>query len=299
MIPRPFASGLASHSLVSQAKLLNKLFGLLLAVCFSAFYWPRLLWMFHIWRSDGIYSFAFLVPVFSACLVFIKRGRLKELAPRPSKTGVLIVAMSVSLTIILDRSKFRLFSATPILIVGSVAGTVWAVWGMEALRILAFPIGFLLFLVPLPPLLVRAIDYPLQELCTRVTATLAHMCRIEAQQMGAVLYLPNFTMQIVPACNGLRSAVAMLAVAVVYGYLVRGPLYRKLLLIALAIPSAYLANFVRLFCDVFVTNALGSRFLPYEAAYDYVWGFLIFVSALFFLFAFARLLRCNKFRAIS
>jgi len=291
-----------SHVTVRQdwnTRLGNRLFGPLLVVGFAAFFWPRLLWISQLWVSDGFYSFSVLVPIVSIGIIFLKRAKLKELPHNPSKTGVLIVVAAVSLTILLDGSGLSLKSATPVLILSSVAGTAWAVGGMAMLRTLSFPLGFLLFLVPVPPVVVATVDYPLQELCARVTATLAQMSGIDARQVGAMVYLPNFTMGIAPACNGLRSSIAMLALGVLYVYLVEGPLSRKLLLVVFAIPLAYLANFVRLFSDVFVVNALGSRFLPYEAAYDYVWGFLVFLLAVILFFTLAHLLRCKKFRAIS
>ncbi len=279
--------------------LINKLLGIAVTFSVVAFFWPRLVWMCRLWLSDGLYSFSFVVPLISAGIIFLKRPSLERVATNPCNAGLLVVLVAVFLTILLDWSGLRLYSLTPLLIASSMAGILWAVWGAEVLRALAFPIGFLLFLVPVPPPFIRTIDYPLQELCARVTSAFAQLGGIDARQVGATVYLPNFTMGVAPACNGLRSSVAMLSLAVVYAHLVRGALARKLLLVALAIPLAYLANFIRLFCDVFVVNALGPRFLPYEGAYDYAWGFLIFMLAVVFLFGLARVLRCDKFREIS
>jgi exosortase len=279
--------------------MLNELLALLVAVWLVVLDWRRIAWLAELSRSDGIYSFSPLVPVFSALIVFLKRTRLRELPRTPSSAGVLLFAAAASVTVLLDRSGWPLLSATPLLIATSVAGIIWATYGSEVLREVAFPIGFLLLLVPVPPPLVRMADYPLQKLCADVAACLAHLSRIDARQIGVVLYLRGATIRIAPPCDGLRSSVAMLTVAVAYTYLVTAPLLRKVLLVAAAIPLAYLANFLRLLCDVWVVNALGFRLLPYEADYDYVWGFLIFAVAAVLLCAMARVIGCSRFRAIS
>ena len=279
--------------------MVNKLLMLLVLACLVALHWRRIVWLAELSRSDGIYSFSPLVPLFSGLTVFLKRARLRELPHKPSGAGVVLFAAAVFATVLLDRSGWPLLSATPLLIVLSAAGIIWAAWGREVVRELAFPVGFLLLLVPIPPPLVCMADYPLQKLCADVAAGLAHLSRIDARQVGVVLYFRSATMRVAPPCDGLRSSAAMLVVAVAYTYLVSGPLLRKVMLVALAIPLAYLANFLRLLCDVWVVNALGSRLLPYEAGYDYAWGFLIFALAALLLCAMARVIGCSEFRAIS
>ncbi len=52
-----------------------------------------------------------------------------------------------------------------------IAGIVLYVWGREHFRILAFPIAFLLLMIPLPTIIFNQIAFPLQLLASRAGET--------------------------------------------------------------------------------------------------------------------------------
>jgi len=261
--------------------------------------WPRLVMMVSLWAADGFYSFCFFVPPIAIFLAWKRRARIREAAGTPSTAGLVLCSCAVLLTLLLEFSGLYLSSATPILLVGILAGAIWALYGAAVLRILAFPLLFLLMLLPVPPVFVAAIDYPLQEFCARVTTLFAGLVGIPAYRSGASIYLPNFTMGIAPECNGLRSSFALVALAILLCYLTDGGWRAKFVLVASSIPLAYLANFFRLFTDAVVVNSLGSRFLIYEHTWDLVWGFLTFIIASLLLFSLAGLLKCASLRSIT
>ncbi len=281
------------HALMHTMAILLLLSGVVILL------WPRLISMVRIWTGDGLYSFCFLIAPLSAFLAWKKRKRISAAQTNPSPLGLVMVAGTVGAILSLDRLGLSLISLTPLFLIGILGGTLWALYGFPLVRLLAFPLLLLLFLMPLPPVIPEAIDYPLQEFCARFTTQAAQSIGIQAQRYGASVELPNFTLGVAPACNGLRSSVSLLLLGVLFAYLCEGPIAGKVSLVAAAVPVAYLANFIRLFSDVVVVNALGSRFLPYEAIWDHVWGFLTFLVASLFLFEIARLFKCAKFRSIT
>ncbi len=241
----------------------------------------------------------FLVAPVSAFLVWKKRNAFRAVPFEPSRWGLALVLATTALTLALDLSGLRLYSLTPFIIVGILAGGIWAVYGFKVVRILSFPTLFLLFLLPVPPVIVFAIDYPLQEFGASVTTELVRLIGIPAYRAGANVYLPNFTMGVAWACNGVSSSFAMLALAVLLGYLSSGPPRGKVFLGLSAVPIAYVVNTLRLFVDAVVVNALGQKFLRFELYWDYAWGFLAFVLGTLALLRLRNWLKCGNFRPIT
>jgi exosortase J len=271
----------------------------LLILALGVVFWPRLQWIAQLWATDSLYSASLLVPVICVVIASLKWHSIRE--RNPSAIGLVLVATAVSITIALDLTQVAIYSATPLLLIIAISGVILAGWGYQALRTLAFPILFLLFLVPVPPAMLARFDYPLQEMCARVTSVLAGLGGIETHRVGALLLFadPQVSVNVAPSCNGLRSVLAIAITAVLYVYLIRGAWYKKLAILVAAVPLAYMANFVRLLGVVLFVNWSGERFIQFEPICDHVLGFLLFSLAVLFLFLWARLLQCNQLREIG
>jgi exosortase len=267
----------------------------------AAFFWRRLDTLAVAWVTDGIYSVCPLVPLVSLGLVYLKRNRLRELPAKPSLMGLAVVALAVLGTVWLDHVGILVLSLTPVLLIFTLAGVVLATWGWATLRQVAFPLAFLLFLLPVPPRVMSAIDFPLQALCTRTTVGLANLAGLRLQSAGAQLQFPdpNLAIIVAPACNGLRSAVSLLAIAAVYAYILKGSRGRRFLLLAAAIPLAYFGNLVRLLSTVGILQEAGERALKYMPMIDPFLGLAAFSLSLGLLFLLARGLKCSEFQLIA
>lgn len=219
----------------------------------------------------------------------------------PSALGLGVTALTVAVTVGLDHMGMLMLTLTPALIVATLAGILLATWGWAMLRQLAFPLVFLLFLLPLPPRVMAAIDYPLQTVCTRATAGIAHAAGLGVTSAGAQLQFPdpNLGIIVAPGCNGLRSSVSLLLIAAVYAYLLRGSKLRRTALVAAAIPLAYVGNFVRLLGAVEIIGRAGEAALKYMTWVDNCLGLLAFALSLALLFFLARTLRCGEFQHIG
>ena len=252
----------------------------------------RLRALVDLWRHDSLYSMGPLILLASVWLVCRDRRRLAAMPPQPHWLGPLLL---VAVPLLIPWLPF-----TPVILIIALCGIVLTVWGARFLRAVAFPIGFLFFTSPIPTPLVAWADYPLQLFCAHVTEIFAHVAGFRVARQGAAIILPNFHMYVAPECNGLRSAVALLALTVVWTHLIAGKPVFKTVLLAAAVPIAYMCNFLRLFVDVFITNALGqSRFACYEHAYDLLCGFLIFLGSAWTMVQLGALLKCRSIKAIS
>lgn len=267
----------------------------LIAVLLGGLFWHRLLWMGHLWWSDGLYSLSALVPLVSLGIVYSKWNKLCTLPCNPSPAGAVAVTAVAAVTVATDRLGI-LRSLTPLLLAGMLCGIVLALWGYAALKELFFPIAFLLLLVPIPPILLEKIDLPLQIMCAKAVEVGSRLTGLHAQRVGSILIFPGSgTIDVVPACNGVRSAITMLMLSIICAYLSRASWYSRLAVVAAAVPIAYFANLLRLFGIVSGAHFLGGWFMSHEQAFDHVFGLFLFCGCVAILLLWARLVKCTTF----
>lgn len=269
------------------------------AVLILMLFWDRLVWMFDLWRSDGLYSLSAVVPVVSTAVVWSKRKQLAALPVQPSRWGVVLVMFTAGITLAADWLNI-LHSFTPLLLVAMLGGIVLGFWGTAVLKELLFPLTFLLLLVPIPPPVLERIDLPLQIICAKAVAALAHLARMPAERTGSMLVFPDSSrINVAPACNGVRSAITMSMLSIVYVYLSRDRWYSKVAVVAAAVPIAYFSNLVRLLGVVSGADLLGWRFMEYEQTFDLMFGALVFIGCVLLLLLWARVVRCRALMEIS
>lgn len=284
---------------VKSARLTELLpYGLVVSLSVGLF-WKRLLWVGHLWWYDGLYSLSALVPLISLAIVYAKRQKLASVAASPSRLGGIVVMTAAAMTLAADRFDM-LHSLTPMLVAMMLSGIVLGLWGRAMLKELLFPIAFLLLLVPVPPALLESIDLPLQILCAKVVASLSHEMGLPVERMGSLILFPGSgSINIAPACNGVRSAVTMLMLSIVLVYLSRGRWPSKLAVVVAAVPLAYLANLMRLFGIVSGARLLGGQFMNYEQTFDHVFGLFVFSGCVGMLLLWARIVKCKTVAQIS
>jgi len=293
------ASSTAGRSTAVAGTRLQLLTVPLLVLGLGVLFWSRLQWIVHLSAADSLYSAWPLVPLVSLVIAYRKRHKIERYGG--SAAGLVLVAIAVAAVILLDVTLVGLYFATPLLLILAISGVIVTAWGWRALRTLAFPVLFLLFMVPIQPSIRSRIDYPLQEMCARVTTAAARVVGIQIERAGATLLFqdPSLGVNVAPACNGLRSVLALILVAVLYLYLVRGSWYRKAAVLAVVIPLAYFANFLRLFGIVCFLEWGGQKLGGFEPIFDHVTGAILFTLAVLLLFVWARFLKCDQFQELG
>ena len=241
-----------------------------------ALYAPVLQRLVLQWWLDPNYGHGFLVPVFAGYLLWEGRSRWQQVALAPSNTGMLVMWLAIGMLIAgtlgaeLFVSRFSLL----VLVVGMVL--FLAGWGM--LRAVAFPLGYLLLMIPLPTIIYNQVTFPLQLIASRLAAACLEVVQVPVLREGNLLVLPNYTLEVVEACSGVRSLMSLVALAVAYGYVVESRQWARALLVVLMLPIAVATNAVR----VVVTGVLTYMFGPESAEgfFHLFSGWLIFLVAL-------------------
>ncbi|MAF27401.1 MAG: exosortase/archaeosortase family protein [Gemmatimonadota bacterium] len=201
------------------------------------------------WMRSGDYSHGFLIPVVSVWLLWDRREKVSAIPSRPFFPGALVVAGAV-MQMLIGVASAELFLQRSSLVLFLIGWTL-LVWGVPRLRALWFPFAYLLFMIPLPAVVWYAMAFPLQLLASQVTATALTMAGMEAVRLGNVIQLPGCTLEVADACSGLRSLVALSALAALLaeGSLVPGrgpgrPVGRMMMFLA-AVPVSIVANVLR------------------------------------------------------
>jgi exosortase len=205
------------------------------------------------WFQDPNYGHGFFVPLFAGYVIWQKRQKLKSVVHKPSGFGLMIVFFSLFL-LFLGSLGAELF-LTRISLLGVISGLIVYFAGWPALRVLTFPLLFLALMVPLPAIVYNQIVFPLQLLASGLsTACIQQSALVPVLREGNLLVLPNYTLEVVDACSGIRSLMSLITLGIAYGYLVeRNWIVRTFLALAM-VPIAVFANAARvMFTALLVT----------------------------------------------
>jgi exosortase len=250
-------------------------------------YAPNFVKLFSDWRTDENYSHGFIVPFVFAWLLWERRKQLAACDRAPRTWALLFVAFAL-LQLYAGRLGAEYFvSHTSLLVL--LAGLALYLCGRELLRLVLFPLGWLLFMIPLPAIIYYAITFPLQLFASRMASRFLDLLAVPNLREGNVIYLPHFSMGVAEACSGIRSLVSLLAFAVLFGHLFRLRVAWRWVLAASAIPFALVINAVRVAGTGLAGNYLGARYA--EGFYHLFAGWLLFVTGLVVMLGLGGMLR--------
>ncbi len=171
-----------------------------------------------------------------------------------------------------------------------VVGLILLFLGRRALRVMWFPLFFLLFMVPLPGSVVSMLTAPLKTAVSAVAAQLLHGLGYPVARAGVMLSVGQYQLLVADACAGLNSMFTLEALGLLYMNLMRyTSVARNVLLAILIIPISFAANIVRVMILVLVTYHFGDA-----AGQGFVHGFagmVLFIVGLAMILATDKLLR--------
>ncbi len=250
-------------------------------------YWSTLAHLIGQWREDPNFSHGFFVPLFSGFVIWQERDRLARIIPRPSWSGLFVLLAGLGVFII-GRMGAELFLARSSLLL-LLAGIVILFLGWNLFRALFFPWAFLLLMIPIPNIVFNQITFPLQLLASNVAAMVLPWLGVPVLREGNVINLPAMPLEVAEACSGIRSLMSLVALAIIYGYLLEKRLWVRWLLALSAVPITVLANDVR----IIGTGLLVQYWDPDKAEgyFHASWGWIIFVVSLLLLYALHGLVR--------
>jgi exosortase len=248
-------------------------------------YGPVLVHLIGQWASDENYSHGFLVIPFSVYLAWQRRAQLAAASGAPSLLSLALVVFSAA-AFVSGQFGAELF-LTRISLVGMTAGAIGWIFGGQRLRVLALPLLFLLFMIPLPALLFNQITLPLQFVASAAGETLIRTAGIPVLREGNVLQLPSGNLEVVQACSGIRSLVSLAMVGVVISCLRGAGKWTILFSAIAAAPIAIVTNALRIAGTGVASTWIGPA--AAEGFFHAFTGVVLFATAVLALVAACRL----------
>lgn len=223
-----------------------------------------------------------IAPLVVVGLFWWKR---KELLRQPMETwmpGLFLVALGLLLHIVGFRLQQVRISIVALFT--GIYGLMGLAWGPKFLRASFFPYFLFIFCVPLGTL-AEFITVPLRRVAVSIVMFIAHAAHLGVIQQGTTLSdaKGHFAYEVAPACGGIRSLIMTGMLAVVFGFMVFKVIWKRLLLILLAVPLAVAGNVLRLLAIIIAAKIGGQH--AGESVHDNTYASLLpYVPALLTLF---------------
>ena len=131
-----------------------------------------------------------------------------------------------------DLISVEVFSELPV-----ITGCVLLLAGWKVLRVLAFPIGFLIFTIPAPGWMVDGATVPLKVFISDLVTKVLYAAGYPVAQNGVVIMIGPYQLLMKDACAGMNSIFALSAIGMFYVYAFRWELkLRSLAFLVTIIP---------------------------------------------------------------
>lgn len=141
---------------------------------------------------------------------------------------------------------------------GALISILYLVAGTPVLRLLWFPLVYLLFVFPPPDTMVAAVTQPLKIAISRIAIDLLFALGYPIAGSGVTIQIGQYQLLVAAACAGLNSLISLSAIGLFYVYIRHNANWRYAALLMLAIvPVAVLANFLRVILLVLITYHFG------------------------------------------
>ena len=249
-------------------------------------FFPTLRWLVASWSSNPYYSHGLLVPLISAYFAWRQRDVLKQ--RKPNNIGLAVLAVGLVMHLLAVPWQAHLVSALAFVLV--LAGLLLYFYGLDTMRQMLFPLGFLLLMIPLP--FVERLAPSLEAFVSRYATLMVRALGTPAESLGSQVRLADGAFIIGAPCSGLRSIVSLFTLAVLFAHVFSGPLIGRIVLVASSPFIAMIANLVRVASLLQVAHIFGP-----EVGMNYYHTLaspLLFFVAFTLLIILGRILGCSE-----
>lgn len=253
----------------------------LLVACFGLLYRGVAAELVSDWVRDDNNSHGFLIVPLALYFAWERRERILRARSTPAWSGLAAVFAGVVLTV-LDMHPFVNRMAMML----TLAGTLLCLLGWARLKVLAFPLLFLLLMIPIPAIILNQVAFPLQLIASKFGEWTLASCRVPVLREGNIIHLANTSLEVAEACSGIRSLVSLLTLGIVYGYFMESRLWMRIALALATAPVAIVANAARV-----AGTGMAAHFYGEEASQGFFHafsGWMVFMVAFLMIFVIHR-----------
>ena len=162
--------------------------------------------------------------------------------------------------------------------------------GTAAVKAMWFPLFFMLFMIPLPGVVVDTVTMPMKMAVSYVAEHVLYWVGYPIARTGVILQIGQYQLLVADACAGLHTLFTLEALGLLYLNLVRHEsVARNVTLAILIVPISFTANVIRVMVLTLITYHFGD-----EAGQGFLYGFagmVLFISALLLIIVADSLIR--------
>ncbi len=251
----PTQAGRISGSTLTKNK---KKWRIWAGICFAiallgAFAQPLLTLINYAAKSD-LYSYILLIPFVSAYLLYLRRDQLPKnyVIDLPVTIAFLVTGVAtLAFACWLDfagqapAGNARIILLTLSFLCCLAAGGFFF-FGRDWMRAAAFPLSYLIFMVPMPDAMADTLESASKYASAEVANILFHLSGTPILRAGRVFQLPNITIEVAQECSGIRSSWVLLMTSILAANLFLKTSWRRIVLLAFIIPLGILRNGFRI-----------------------------------------------------
>jgi exosortase A len=234
------------------------------------------------WSHDP-FGHGYLVVPAVLYLAAAQRGRLDATGPIPSSASLALIAILSALWLLANLAFIVVVQQ--LCVIAIVAAITWAVIGSSGMRAMAFPLGLLVFALPMGDRVAPL----LQALTARFAASALAISRVPAVLEAQWIIVPGTRWHVSEACGGVNYVVASVTVAYVYAGMVYGEWRHRAGLLVAAVLVALAGNGIRVYTTILL-DYLGATRVASGMTHE-VYGWIVFAIVMIVLFS-----TCGRWR---
>jgi exosortase C (VPDSG-CTERM-specific) len=228
--------------------------GMCFAILLLAVFTRPLLMLTSYVAGSQLHSYVLLVPFVSGYLLYLRRDQL----PKKHSTHLLLtlVSLAAGLGLFAYTRSLEVAAQAPAINTRVVLLTLsflcclaaggFFFFGRDWMRAAAFPLAYLIFMVPMPDAMADALETASKYASAEVTNLFFHLSGTPFLREGLIFQLPNITIEVAQECSGIRSSWVLLMTSILAANLFLKTPWRRLALVAFVIPLAILRNGFRI-----------------------------------------------------
>ncbi len=191
-----------------------------------------------------------LIPFVVLALFWWKRKELLALPNRTWWPGLVLLAAALVLHVVgymIQQPRVSIVA-----LFAGIYALMGLVWGPGWLRASFFPFFLFVFCIPITSI-GEPVTGPLRLGVTKIVAAICYnVLGLDVHREGNLLFnaAHTYNYAVAAACSGLQSLIAIFALSTIYAFMYLEKGWKRLVMIAAALPLAILSNVIRMMCII-------------------------------------------------
>jgi exosortase B len=263
---------------------------LIVMVGLCAMYIPTFVDLFRDTWSDELHSHGPIVFAISLWLLYRNWSEMLKagVGQKSSTAGWPILIFGLTCYVI-GRSQ-TIMSLEVISLIWLLLGIGLILLGRRAVKVVWFPLFFMLFMIPQPAIIIASVTMPMKIAVSYMAEQILYAAGYPISRNGVILQIAQYQLLVADACAGLHTLLTLESLGLLYLNLVRHESFiRNLILVILIVPISFTANIIRVIVLTLITYYFGD-----ETGQGFLHGFagmVLFLSALLLIIGADALIR--------